>query len=93
MHARAKIFTNGGSQAVRLPKEFRLKGSEVEIWREGDEIRMRPVSDRESWRKLFAEMDRLGFDVNFPEVERAKEFERSFVLDDPSQDRGMDPKK
>jgi antitoxin VapB len=27
----AKIFTNGRSQAVRLPKEFRFQGSEVFI--------------------------------------------------------------
>ena len=92
MHARAKIFTNGGSQAVRLPKQFRLKASEVEIWREGDEIRMRPVGEADSWQKMFEEIDAvLGGD--FPEVERAKEFERSFVLDDPSQDRGLDPKR
>ena len=30
-----KLFKSGGSQAVRLPKEFRFKGSEVYIEREG----------------------------------------------------------
>jgi len=25
----AKVFRNGGSQAIRLPKEFRVRGSEV----------------------------------------------------------------
>jgi antitoxin VapB len=35
---KAKIFKSGNSQAVRLPKEFRLSGSEVEIFRRGDEI-------------------------------------------------------
>ena len=29
--ATAKIFQNGSSQAVRLPKEFRLQGKEVKI--------------------------------------------------------------
>jgi antitoxin VapB len=39
--AKAKIFVSGNSQAVRLPKEFRLRGSEVEIFRRGDEIVLR----------------------------------------------------
>ena len=36
--ARAKIFTNGGSQALRLPKEFRVQGTEVSIRREGSRL-------------------------------------------------------
>jgi antitoxin VapB len=35
---KAKIFKSGNSQALRLPKEFRLSGKEVEIFRRGDEI-------------------------------------------------------
>ena len=34
----AKLFMNGKSQAVRLPKEFRFDGSEVYIRKEGDEV-------------------------------------------------------
>lgn len=30
----AKLFSNGASQAVRLPQEFRFEGSEVYIWRD-----------------------------------------------------------
>jgi len=30
----AKLFTNGGSQAVRLPAEFRFGGDEVFVWRD-----------------------------------------------------------
>jgi antitoxin VapB len=37
----ARIFKSGNSQAVRLPKEFRLRGKEVEIFRRGDEIVLR----------------------------------------------------
>jgi antitoxin VapB len=36
--ATARVFRSGNSQAVRLPKEYRLKGTEVEIFRRGDEI-------------------------------------------------------
>jgi antitoxin VapB len=34
----AKIFKNGNSQAVRLPKEFQFDTSEVQIFRRGDEV-------------------------------------------------------
>jgi antitoxin VapB len=37
----AKVFQSGNSQAVRLPKQFRFKGSEVEIYRRGDEVVLR----------------------------------------------------
>lgn len=37
----ARVFTSGNSQAVRLPKQFRLKASEVDIFRRGDEIVLR----------------------------------------------------
>jgi antitoxin VapB len=39
--ATARVFRSGNSQAVRLPKEFRLKSKEVEIFRRGDEIILR----------------------------------------------------
>lgn len=41
----AKVFKHGGSQAVRIPKEFRLDVSEVYIERRGDEIVLTPVRD------------------------------------------------
>jgi antitoxin VapB len=37
----ARVFRSGNSQAVRLPKQFRLKSDEVEIFRRGDEIVLR----------------------------------------------------
>lgn len=37
----ARVFKSGNSQAVRLPKAFRLRGEEVEIFRRGDEIVLR----------------------------------------------------
>lgn len=38
----AKIFQSGNSQAVRIPKEFRFEGSEVEIFKRGDEVILKP---------------------------------------------------
>ena len=42
----AKVFMTGRSQAVRLPKEFRFEGTEVEIFRRGDDVilREKPVT-------------------------------------------------
>jgi antitoxin VapB len=39
--ASARVFQSGNSQAVRLPKQFRLKAREVEIFRRGEEIVLR----------------------------------------------------
>ena len=42
----ARVFQSGNSQAVRLPKEFRFRSDQVEIFRQGDDIvlRERPAS-------------------------------------------------
>lgn len=37
----ARVFKSGNSQAVRLPKQFRFKSSEVEIFKRGDEVVLR----------------------------------------------------
>ena len=42
--ATARVFKSGNSQAVRLPKEFRFNGDEVEIFRRGDEVVLREKS-------------------------------------------------
>ena len=41
----AKIFQNGQSQAVRLPKEFRFSGKEVFVKRIGNAIMLLPKDD------------------------------------------------
>jgi antitoxin VapB len=48
--ARAKLFWNGRSQAVRLPKEFRFQGDEVMIHRQGRRVVLEPVQ-RRAWPK------------------------------------------
>ena len=62
---RAKIFQNGRSQAVRLPKEFRFPGHEVSIRREGEAVILEPlrrdVWPRGYWQRL-AEA-RLDFEL------------------------------
>jgi len=46
--SRAKLFMNGRSQAVRLPKEFRFRGDEVSIRKEGDKVILEPL-ERRTW--------------------------------------------
>lgn len=46
----AKLFQNGQSQAVRLPKEFRFEGEQVFIKKEGNTVILLPV--RKSWDVL-----------------------------------------
>lgn len=40
----AKIFWNGRSQAVRLPREYRFEGTEVHIRREGPRVILEPAA-------------------------------------------------
>ena len=56
----AKLFRNGRSQAVRLPREFRFEGDEVRIRQVGDGVLLEPrITDVQKW---FAELDRAKAD-------------------------------
>ena len=46
----AKLFWSGRSQAVRLPKEFRMTGGEVRIRRHGAAVILEPIAT--DWRWL-----------------------------------------
>lgn len=54
----AKLFRNGRSQAVRLPREFRFEGTEVRVRRVAEGVLLEPLSF--DFKKWFAEMDRLN---------------------------------
>lgn len=55
METFAKIFQNGRSQAVRLPKEFRFECDRVKIKKEGKKVILEPVEKTE-WPWEFWEM-------------------------------------
>jgi antitoxin VapB len=57
----AKLFKNGRSQAVRLPKEFRMPGSEVYIERRGHEVILRPKQTM-NWDDFFSQPSRFPRD-------------------------------
>jgi antitoxin VapB len=66
----AKLFMHGRSQAVRLPKEFRMPGTEVEISRDGDVIELKPIPQRTTdvdWDKFWSDLDALGDDDPYPD--------------------------
>lgn len=57
------LFTNGRSQAVRIPKELRFEGKEVSIRRLGDGVLLVPVK-ASAWPEGFFESIRID-DAHF----------------------------
>ncbi len=56
----AKLFQNGSSQAVRLPKEFRLPGNEVKIFKKGNHVILEPIVS--TWDTLFESLSEFPED-------------------------------
>ena len=56
----AKIFTNGRSQAIRLPKEFRFSGDDVFINKIGNIVILIPKDD--PWASLANSLDQFTAD-------------------------------
>ena len=75
MSATAKIFQHGRSQAVRLPKEFRLPGKEVKVTRVGDAVLLEPIEEQKPFDAdaFWAKLDALG----------ARDFLAEGLPDDP----------
>jgi antitoxin VapB len=72
----AKIFQNGQSQAVRLPKEFRFEDTEVFIKKTGNIVHLIPRS--ESWNSLFGSLKKFTSDFMNdrpePELDKRENF-------------------
>ncbi len=62
--ATAKLFMNGKSQAVRLPKQFRFEGSEVVVKPYGDGVLLLPRTA--TWEEWFAGL--AGFPEDYMET-------------------------
>ncbi len=56
----AKLFKNGQSQAVRLPKEFRFKGNRVFIRRIGNAVVLLP--EDQPWQPLLESLEHFSDD-------------------------------
>lgn len=71
--ATAKLFKHGGSQAVRLPKDFRLDGAEVLIERRGQMVLLRPKPRLKTLADLARHMrDRFPAWADFPGREQPR---------------------
>ena len=80
MTTTAKLFRNGRSQAIRLPREFRFKGDRVRVRRDGRGVLVEPMySDVDAW---FAELDRLGAEPIMTEGRQQPAPERDVFDDD-----------
>ena len=62
----AKVFENGRSQAVRLPKEYRFTTDEVAVNKIGDIVLLMPKTDK--WSSFMQAIDMFSDD--FMEDER-----------------------
>ena len=71
----ARIFTNGNSQAVRLPKEFRFEDDEVVIKKVGHAVLLLPKRHAAAdLQALLTELGPLGIEREQPEGEQARDF-------------------
>ena len=72
MQDRAKLFKSGGSQAVRLPKDYRFENQdEVTIYRQGNRIILEGA--RRRWQKEFLELAGAATSFPYPEEPLAAE--------------------
>ena len=62
----ASLFRNGRNQAVRIPREFELDGSEVLIRKEGEQLILTPIR-KNRLLDLVASWEPL--DEGLPEIE------------------------
>ena len=70
----AKLFQNGQSQAVRLPKEFRFEGDEVLIKKVGAAVVLLPA--QRSWDTLIQSLTQFSPDF-LPEREQPPQQKRA----------------
>lgn len=73
----AKLFQNGKSQAVRLPKEYRFSGDKVLIKRMGKAVVLLPYQD--SWSILFESLEQFSDDF-MSERQQPPEQERDNIF-------------
>lgn len=92
--ATAKIFWNGRSQAVRLPREFRFDTDEVFVWREGGRVILEPAKKRGWPPGYFEALDALGpLDESItpppplPDSSHRDDVLDAWHRDDPTDDR------
>ena len=75
----AKLFKNGQSQAVRLPKEFRFENQEeLFIKRVEDGVILMPKNDKSVWDHMFDRLDEFSDDFMQERVQPTQKREDFF---------------
>lgn len=67
---KAALFMNGGSQAVRLPKELRFEGSAVRMWKEGGRVIIEPLEKRQWSPGFWEQLEALAAEADLEAPER-----------------------
>jgi antitoxin VapB len=63
---KARLFRNGRSQAVRIPREFEFPEKDVVICKEGERLWIEPVKKKTSLAEWLATLKPI--DEDFPEI-------------------------
>ena len=74
----AKIFMSGRSQAVRLPKAYRLAGTEVRIKKIGNALVLIPEND--PWQSLFDSLNQFESGFRLEREQPQEEQQRADLL-------------
>lgn len=75
----AKLFKNGQSQAVRLPKEFRMAGTEVYIKKQGEAIILLPKDM--SWAPLLDSLNHFEKDFKIERKQPMEDQQRESMFE------------
>jgi antitoxin VapB len=73
----AKIFKNGSSQAVRLPRKLRISGNKIKIIKKGKQVILEPIET--TWDQLFESLSEFPEDFlkdgrNQPDMQKRESF-------------------
>ncbi len=75
----ARLFQNGQSQAVRLPKKYRFAGNKVIIKRVGNAVILLPYED--SWETLFDSLEQFSDDFMSNDRQQPESQERESAFE------------
>jgi len=84
LEGRGKVFWTGRSQAIRIPRAFRVSTAEVKLRRDGSSLVLEPIeleTDENGWPRAFWEL--AGSAPDFDLGDRGRGHERGDVLGRP----------
>lgn len=85
----ASLFMNGGSQAVRLPKDCRFEGDAVRVRKQGNAVILEPLEKRQwspgFWERLHTLAAQA--DIEAPERRLGSSDHRYAIFDDESDEQ------